>query len=353
MEKIGDFAKRCQTTIKTLRFYDQLGLLAPDYVDTFTGYRYYGPDRAAEMRRITELKETGLSLEEIKGYYHAITTEERNRIIEEKQWSLTKLAEDTARQLKKLESIKRNLQKGDDKMIVDINAPFENDERVIGRWQFIATVDNKECFTPGNEHKNETAYEELYFLPNGEEYWGFTWTKGYVKITFGDGIVVPYELRDFDGETFMFVDNPHSGGVWVLKQADKIRYTKHEIGKCDNIGLPFVNDARVIGKWVAVDFVKEIDDFDPLQKSYDGVLVFQLAEFFPSGELHWDTGHLLKAKWTKGTALITTGDGTFAPAYEIRTINGKEYLFIQWKNGDYVWGKRNPCYYVFSRKGVN
>lgn len=41
--KIGTFAKLGQVTVKTLRYYDRLGLLVPDTVDPMTGYRYYSP----------------------------------------------------------------------------------------------------------------------------------------------------------------------------------------------------------------------------------------------------------------------------------------------------------------------
>ena len=40
MLKIGDFSKLSQVPIKTLRYYDRIGLLNPAQVDRFTGYRY-------------------------------------------------------------------------------------------------------------------------------------------------------------------------------------------------------------------------------------------------------------------------------------------------------------------------
>lgn len=39
--KIGEFSKLMQVTVKTLRHYEQRGLLVPDEVDEWTGYRYY------------------------------------------------------------------------------------------------------------------------------------------------------------------------------------------------------------------------------------------------------------------------------------------------------------------------
>ena len=49
MFKIGDFAKLGQISIRMLRHYDQLGLLKPDHVDKFTGYRYYTAVQLAHL----------------------------------------------------------------------------------------------------------------------------------------------------------------------------------------------------------------------------------------------------------------------------------------------------------------
>ena len=43
--QIGEFAKICGTKITVLRHYDKEGLLEPDYVDAFTGYRYYSNEQ--------------------------------------------------------------------------------------------------------------------------------------------------------------------------------------------------------------------------------------------------------------------------------------------------------------------
>jgi DNA-binding transcriptional MerR regulator len=41
MIRIGDFSKLSRVSIKTLRHYDELGLLKPIEVDRFIGYGYY------------------------------------------------------------------------------------------------------------------------------------------------------------------------------------------------------------------------------------------------------------------------------------------------------------------------
>lgn len=65
MFKIGDFSKLSQVTVKTLRYYDDIGLLKPVSVDRFTGYRYYSVDQLPRLHRILALKEMDLSLEQI------------------------------------------------------------------------------------------------------------------------------------------------------------------------------------------------------------------------------------------------------------------------------------------------
>jgi len=54
-----------------------------------------------------------------------------------------------------------------------------------------------------------------------------------------------------------------------------------------------------------------------------------------------------RCTWTKGLIIDPT-DRT-AAHYQIRTLGGRPYLFMEWKNGDYIRGKRQPSYYVFAR----
>ena len=65
MLKIGEFAWLGQVTVETLRHYDRLGLLKPEQLDPFTGYRYYALEQLPRLNRILALKDLGLSLEEI------------------------------------------------------------------------------------------------------------------------------------------------------------------------------------------------------------------------------------------------------------------------------------------------
>lgn len=65
MIRIGDFSRISLVSIKTLRYYDEVGLLHPAKVDDFTGYRYYTFDQLSRLHRILALKDLGFSLEQI------------------------------------------------------------------------------------------------------------------------------------------------------------------------------------------------------------------------------------------------------------------------------------------------
>jgi len=65
MIRIGDFSKLSRISVKTLRYYDEMGLLTPVQVDPFTGYRLYEYSQLSDLNRILTLKDLGFSLEEI------------------------------------------------------------------------------------------------------------------------------------------------------------------------------------------------------------------------------------------------------------------------------------------------
>ena len=69
MYRIGEFSKITNLSIRTLRYYNDIGLLIPEKVDIFTNYRYYGDINLRQVKTIEELKSVGFSLDEIKKYW--------------------------------------------------------------------------------------------------------------------------------------------------------------------------------------------------------------------------------------------------------------------------------------------
>ena len=63
---IGEFSKICGVSTKTLRYYDEMGLINPDEINPENGYRYYSIGQLKKMLLINRLKSYPFPLEEIK-----------------------------------------------------------------------------------------------------------------------------------------------------------------------------------------------------------------------------------------------------------------------------------------------
>lgn len=63
--KIGDFARLADTNLRTLRYYEELGLLTPASRSR-GGFRYYRQTDANRLHMIQTLQNLGLSLERIR-----------------------------------------------------------------------------------------------------------------------------------------------------------------------------------------------------------------------------------------------------------------------------------------------
>lgn len=361
--KIGDFAKACGTKISVLRHYDKLGLLKPVYIDRFTEYRYYDRSQIIIYERISELKAVGFTLTEIRTVlYGGKDTEEL--------FSARKAA--LEQQLSDLEKLRQNggikMEYNFEPLIEKTDIPFENDEQVIGKWLVLGECGNGENYPTlllgdGSRH--------LYFLPNGEFYWCFGWTKG--KLIYGDGesgFVNNYRLEQRGDDMYMIVDfksqdYPETGETTAiaLRKLDSIHYTKEQIARKDDINKPFIPDDRVIGKWKAfcyfdpIDIVKE--DFVPYENPPKGEWNYMTDFYFKEIEFS-EGGHVTAVygdevisgddmhTWTRGFWLRKWNSN--ACAYEIKKFSGREYLIIEWKSGDYRFGGRESSYYVMVRE---
>lgn len=93
--KIGLFSKMNRVTIKTLRHYDEIGLLAPAFIEQVTGYRYYTSEQLPILHQILALREMGFTLEEIKQVQDGAP--ERELLQKKKLEIIKKIAADTLR----------------------------------------------------------------------------------------------------------------------------------------------------------------------------------------------------------------------------------------------------------------
>jgi DNA-binding transcriptional MerR regulator len=104
----GEFAQRAGVTIRTIRYYDRIGLLKPAaYSDS--GQRLYTELDYARLQQILTLKLIGLSLDEIK---HLLTTDkaEIEHLLERQKQILSEQAEQLAAVIQTIERAQAAMQ---------------------------------------------------------------------------------------------------------------------------------------------------------------------------------------------------------------------------------------------------
>ena len=99
---IGEMHKLFAVPVRTLRFYDEIGLLRPERVDPRTGYRYYSAGQFERLNTIKYLRALGVSLERIRGFFENRDTDVVELLLQEQ------LA-DTRRRLDELQRIERRI----------------------------------------------------------------------------------------------------------------------------------------------------------------------------------------------------------------------------------------------------
>ncbi len=519
MYKIGELSKLSQIPVKTLRFYDNEGILSPDEIDEFTGYRYYSAAKLSDCYRVVALKELGFTLDEIRAQF-AMPKEQMALLIGAKEQELKTLQAQTEQRMKILRQLQTALKEDEsmydivvrdsdkirvaferrilqdrkesavaleelksklpaemiaDRVVMidyeteyrsegfdtgigieitgklpqgsnleekcicfpektaslicrdeeydravlalnkyihdnplqivgptykiiyedgtvevkipvcklsaektaprndDIQVAFVNDEQVIGHWKLVDYLPSREQFHPDKpkSYINNERIKELYFLPEGQWYWCFGWTRGYVLSSFGYPKQVgknPYTIEEIEGKTYLFVEMKFSeyffyGGrpeIWVFQKTDSKAYTKEEILIKDEIPDAPADDMRVLGEWAVCDLVKSIDAFVPDQPNekfpYES-LFWRTAEFIEDGEMkngfkNAQDGNIAidaQGVWRWSTGNVICVPRSTVSMYVLRKYGDVDYLFIQWKSGDYSYGGEEPRWYVFKR----
>jgi len=103
---ITELAKLRKVSSETLRYYDRINLLKPEYIDKETRYRYYSVRQSEKLGVIRELRELGMSVEEIKDYFNDCNLRKSIRMLFE---YYSKLQADIERKLFLCHTITRKL----------------------------------------------------------------------------------------------------------------------------------------------------------------------------------------------------------------------------------------------------
>ena len=145
MLRIGDFSKLSRVSIRMLRHYDEIGILHPESVDDFTGYRYYSESQLPLAGRIQALKSLGFGLSVIKEIlvkYEDVREMKRFLLVKRKE--LEEEALETRQKLMLLDSTLKWMRKDGNLMDYNVTLKTVPERYVASVRQVIPAYDQDE-----------------------------------------------------------------------------------------------------------------------------------------------------------------------------------------------------------------
>ena len=296
--KIGEFAKMTGMPISVLRHYDKEGLLCPDYVDHFSGYRYYSADQIGQVQKIELLKNGGLSLKEIRDILkNAGDNEFIKGILEHREWEYRNM-------LAAIAEVKRMM--------------FEKEEKNTKVEQETLSVVEENAFgemlikgmslpIPLNPKALQTAWRSL------------------------DEEIQRRNFQRISG--FMTYSNKDKNEIQVVAKVVKLRDEMGELH--EDINLVFEDDEQVIGKWkVAGEYAVKEDFYSEQGERRESDMGNKNREiyFLPGGEDYWIYSG------TKGYLKLDGGGQSCLCRYQIEDYQGSRYMFVENKSYEYLRG---------------
>lgn len=131
---IREFAKLTGVSVRTLHYYDEIGLLKPSFVDEQNGYRYYDENTLCRMQEILFYRELQFSLKEIRMILSSPDYDKKNALAEQKHLLTLK-----KERLERLISALDGAMKGE-KISMDI---FDNSEFEAKREEYAKEAKEK------------------------------------------------------------------------------------------------------------------------------------------------------------------------------------------------------------------
>ena len=127
---IKEFAEYTGVSVRTLHYYDEIGLLKPASVDVTTGYRYYDESSLLRMQEILLYRELDFSLNSISEIMSSPEYDKTNALKEQKQLLILK-----KERLEKMIAAIDGVVKGEDVMKAFDKSEFDQyKEEAKERW---------------------------------------------------------------------------------------------------------------------------------------------------------------------------------------------------------------------------
>lgn len=237
---IQEVAKLASTTSRTLRHYDQIGLLKPSAIGE-NGYRLYDSSALIRLQRILALRDLGMSLAHIAEVINRDLSEEEALMVLERQ-----LVQESVRLERQIASVQRTLaalQRGESPMAQDMFDGFEHDqykEEVVDRWGADAWKNSNDWWSSMSKDEQQAYQQKIVDLTNA-------WQQAYRDGETPDSATVR-RLAKQQVEWLRSTPGPHTWGECSLEE-----YVR-------NLGEMYVNDPRFAKNYGGVEVATLVRD---------------------------------------------------------------------------------------------
>lgn len=326
--KIGEVAYMCDTTIKTIRYYEKTKLISPIKVDENNGYRYFNMETISFIQQIQKLKNLGFTLAEIKMFINMNVDDKFKFVVEKEQ---------------QFEKTKKNLFKLLSQTVRQINITFINDKKAVGKWRCIGVSKSIQDYHLNSLLNIQPYCKNLYFLKNGAGYGLIDgWSNGKIYYALEKNTWT-YTIKG----KLMFVQTLNN--VHIFEKEDSLIRTTPDQDYIDNTAHNFKNDPNAIGLWTIYDHVHklDIDSYQPKGKSLEKYFIKSIS-FLPNGFCIIDENSLYHKKWTKD--FIIDKKEKITMPYKIISHNNKQFLLLTWKDDYYKYFGQTTWSYVFEKQ---
>ncbi|MEG2246728.1 MAG: MerR family transcriptional regulator [Peptostreptococcaceae bacterium] len=202
---IGEVEKICNIPIKTLRYYDNIKLIVPNFRDTESNYRYYSKDQMVTICIVRKLRMLGFGLKEI----HNIINDNNAHKLEE---SIDSKLVDISDEIKKLQqkyadgySFSQRLKKG-----LDIISLYSKEEDLASNditFEQVPQTDlvftRKIMKNYSNKDVSLERWVEIINLCNDLK----LKNKGSILVTYHSNPLDQFLYKDLDIEFGMYVES--------------------------------------------------------------------------------------------------------------------------------------------------
>lgn len=152
--QIKDFALLCGISVRTLHYYDEIGLLKPAQTDENTSYRYYNSSSLLRMQEILFYRELGFSLKSIKEILSSPDYSKKEALRQQKKLLMLK-----KERLERLISAIDGAEKGEYIMKAFDNSEFEKyKSEAEERW---GSTDSYKEYSEKSSNYTKEKYDSL------------------------------------------------------------------------------------------------------------------------------------------------------------------------------------------------